>query len=81
MFWIQIPTTRENIADPDRALNLVRERMEAHAAKYPEGIASFRVQPPRNGPPIGKPVAIRIQSDEYATAKQIAEEMKAELAG
>ncbi|MEE9607569.1 MAG: efflux RND transporter permease subunit, partial [Myxococcota bacterium] len=80
MLWISFPSTRANVADPDRVLNLLRETFDAHARAHPEGIVSYRVQPPRNGPPIGKPVAIRIQSDEYAVAKQIAEQMKAELA-
>ena len=35
--------------------------------------------PPRNGPPIGKPVAVRIVSEDYTLAKQIAMDMKREL--
>jgi HAE1 family hydrophobic/amphiphilic exporter-1 len=80
MLWISFPNSRRNVADPNRVLDLVRERLESYRAGNPAGIASFRVQPPRNGPPIGKPVAIRIQSDDYAQAKQIADEMKSELA-
>jgi multidrug efflux pump subunit AcrB len=80
MLWISFPNSRRNVADPNRVLDLVRERLESYRAENPAGIASFRVQPPRNGPPIGKPVAIRIQSDDYAQAKQIADEMKSELA-
>ena len=80
ILWISFPNSRRNVADPDRVLDLVRERLESYRAQNPAGIASFRVQPPRNGPPIGKPVAIRIQSDDYAQAKQIADDMKSELA-
>ena len=79
MLWISFPNSYANIANPDRVLDLVRDRLDAYRAANPAGIASFRVQPPRNGPPIGKPVAIRIQSDDYAQAKQIAEEVKSEL--
>jgi HAE1 family hydrophobic/amphiphilic exporter-1 len=81
LLFVSFPNTHANIADPDRVLNLVRERLETFRAGHPEDIVNLRVTPPRNGPPIGKPVAIRIQSDDYAQAKRIAEEMKAELAG
>ena len=37
------------------------------------------VVPPRNGPPIGKPVAVRIFSEDYDLAKEIAGELKLEL--
>ncbi len=80
MLFVSFPITRQNLEEPTRVLNMVRERVDAYAAANPEGIVSLRVQSPRNGPPIGKPVAIRIQSNDYAEAKQIAEEMKAELA-
>jgi multidrug efflux pump subunit AcrB len=80
-FFISFPITRQNIADPGRVLKLVRAEVERFAAANAQRIEAIRVQPPRNGPPIGKPVAIRIQSEDYAQAKQIAEEMKGALAG
>jgi HAE1 family hydrophobic/amphiphilic exporter-1 len=80
ILYISFPNTHRNIADPDRMLGMVRERLEAFRAEHPHAIVNMRVSPPRNGPPIGKPVAIRIQSDDYDQAKSIAEEMKAELA-
>ena len=79
MFFISFPINRQNVANPKRVLNLVRARVDAWAAENAAHLEAVRVQPPRNGPPIGKPVAIRIQSDDYDEAKQIAEEMKAEL--
>jgi HAE1 family hydrophobic/amphiphilic exporter-1 len=80
ILYVSFPNTHENIADPDRVLNLVRGHLEAYRAEHPASIVNLRVAPPRNGPPIGKPVAIRIQSDDYDQAKEIAEEIKAELA-
>jgi len=66
--------------DPDAALRRVRERLEAYRDAHPDQIESLLVMPPRHGPPIGKPVAIRISADDYALAKLIAAEVKAELA-
>jgi HAE1 family hydrophobic/amphiphilic exporter-1 len=80
ILYITFPNSYDNIADPESVLRRVRERLEGYRAAHPEGIVNLRVAPPRNGPPIGKPVAIRIQSEDYDQSKQIAEEMKAELA-
>jgi HAE1 family hydrophobic/amphiphilic exporter-1 len=81
VLYLSFPNTRENIADPDRMLDLVRTQLDAYARANPEGLVNLLVNPPRDGPPIGKPVAIRIQSDSYRVAKEIAEGMKVELAG
>jgi HAE1 family hydrophobic/amphiphilic exporter-1 len=80
MLFISFEDTPQNVADPSRVMDLVRREMEAFAASHPDEVVSLRVFPPRQGPPIGKPVAIRIQSEDYDEAKQIAGEMKAELA-
>lgn len=79
VLYISFPNNSKNVADPDRVLNLVRGQLEAYQSAHPREVVSMRVSPPRNGPPIGKPVAIRIQSESYDEAKQIAEEMKGEL--
>ena len=62
-------------ADPERALAVTRERLEAYAASH-ENIVDLRVKPPRNGPPIGRPVAVRITSDDWSLNKSIALEMQ-----
>ena len=80
VLYLSFPNNPLNASDPDRVLNLVRRELEAYRDAHPESISNLRIAPPRNGPPIGKPVAIRIQSESYDRAKQIAEEMKAELA-
>jgi multidrug efflux pump subunit AcrB len=61
-------------------LRLVRDALEGFQEAHRQSIVALRVAPPRTGPPIGKPVAIRIQSERYDQAKRIAEEIKAELA-
>lgn len=79
-FYIRFPNTRGNIEHPERVLNLVRQRLEEAKAENPQGIESLRVAKPRQGPAIGRPVAIRIQTEDYDLAKQLAEEVKSELA-
>jgi HAE1 family hydrophobic/amphiphilic exporter-1 len=77
--FISFPPTRQNIENPDRVLKLVRERLEEFRRESPGGIENLLVFPPRNGPPVGRPVAIRIQAESYDLAKRIADDVKAEL--
>jgi HAE1 family hydrophobic/amphiphilic exporter-1 len=79
ILYTSFPNTPDNVANPARVLHLIRDVLAAHHAKHPEEIKNLRVVPPRNGPLIGKPIAIRILSDDYDEAKEIANEMKAEL--
>ncbi len=80
VLFISVPSTLANIEDPQRVLNIVKRRLvDEHWAESGGEIENLLVMPPRNGPPIGRPVAIRIQADRYDTAKQIAEEVKREL--
>ena len=58
----------------------VRDLLSNYRSQNPYGIENITVMPPRNGPPIGKPVAVRIVTEEYDLAKQIAMDMKLELA-
>jgi len=80
ILYLSFPNTRENAADPNRVLTLVRKEVERYRDANADRVVSIRVAPPRNGPPIGKPVAIRIMSESYDEAKEIAAEMKAVLA-
>ena len=80
VLYLSFANTRENAADPNRVLTLVRSELERFRDANVDRVVSLRVAPPRNGPPIGKPVAIRIQSESYDEAKEIAAEMKAALA-
>lgn len=77
--FVSFPDTPENTDDPGRVTRVVRERLDAFRRAHPVGIENLLVMPPRNGPPIGKPVAIRIQADDYTLAKQVSAEMKAQL--
>jgi HAE1 family hydrophobic/amphiphilic exporter-1 len=79
LFFVEFPNTRQNVADPGRVLELVRASVLETAEADPTGIENLFVAPPRNGPPIGSPVAIRVQAEDYDLAKRVAEELKAEL--
>ena len=46
----------------------------------PEDIVTLRVESERYGPPVGRPVEVRIQSEDFAVNKKIAEEIKTYLA-
>jgi HAE1 family hydrophobic/amphiphilic exporter-1 len=81
VLFVEFPNTRQNIANPERLLRMVRTEVEATVAADPRGIENVTVAAPRNGPPIGTPVAIRVQADDYDLAKQVAEEVKADLRG
>jgi len=70
----------ENVAEPGRMVRLVREVLEEHRREHPDDLEELVVVPPRNGPPIGKPVAVRVVTDDYDLAKQIAMQIKLELA-
>ena len=79
VFYISFKDSEENIADPGRMVGLVRQTLEAYRAENPYGIEKMIVVPPRNGPPIGKPVAVRVIAEDYDRAKQVAANIKLEL--
>ena len=77
VLFLSIPSSRSNAADPDLML---RDLRELYADFTHPGLDSLLIMPPRNGPGIGKPVAIRIQSENYDTAKLVSAEMQNVLA-
>ncbi len=79
VFYVSFKNSPENIAEPGRMVRLVRRELNAYREEHPFGIQKLIVVPPRNGPPIGKPVAVRIFSEDYDLAKEIAGELKLEL--
>jgi len=80
ILYIGYPNSPENLEDPTRMLRVVRRELEAYVERAkPPGLETYIVSMPRQGPPIGKPVAIRVQSDDYRVGKLIAGEIQAEL--
>jgi len=66
----------EYILAPENAVALVQERLDRVREANRKEMVELRALPPRSGPPVGKPVAVRLQGDDYAVSKSIAREMK-----
>jgi HAE1 family hydrophobic/amphiphilic exporter-1 len=80
MITIAIPQSERNQLAPEEVLFRVKADLSELAALYPDDIVSIRVESQRNGPPVGRPVEVRIQSEDFATNKAIAGELKSYLA-
>ncbi len=79
---VQLAGTGKAEADSGAIASELRERIQVHLDQHPElPIESFRVWAPRSGPPIGKPVTIRIDHPDFAASMVLAEEYKAFLGG
>jgi HAE1 family hydrophobic/amphiphilic exporter-1 len=66
----------EFILAPERAIALVEARIDRVREAHPEEVVELRALAPRNGPPVGKPIAVRLQGYDYAVTKSIAREME-----
>ncbi len=78
---VQLADTEEVTADPDVVANQIRDAIQAYVDANPDsGVQSFRVWTPQDGPPIGKPVAIRIETNDLSAAKRLSEKYKYRLA-
>jgi HAE1 family hydrophobic/amphiphilic exporter-1 len=77
---VQLARTTALGADTVAAANVLRTAIEDYLAANPDcGVVAFRVIAPRTGPPVGKPVSIRIESPDFKTAKLLAEQYKTRL--
>ncbi len=77
-FLIMAPTDENRMA-PEDVLFRVRDSLDAFRRDNGKGIVDLRVAAEQDGPPIGPPVEVRIQSDDYELSKSIAEQMTAFL--
>ncbi len=60
----------------------IRQLIETYLQAHPDsGVESFNVWAPRSGPPVGKPVSIRIESPDFVEAKLLADRYKSRLSG
>ena len=79
LIYVAIAQTEANQLNPEAVLYRVREAMAELRRERPEGIVELRVEPQPYGPPIGRPVEARIQSEDFALNERLAEEIKAYL--
>ncbi len=77
---VAIRQTEANQLRPEAVLQRIDEDLRRFREENPEGIVELRVEPERYGPPVGRPVEVRIQSEDFAVNKLIADELKAYLA-
>ncbi|MCH7526536.1 MAG: efflux RND transporter permease subunit, partial [Planctomycetes bacterium] len=78
---VQLASTRQVAADPVEVANHLRIQIQRYVEAHPDcGVQSFKVWAPQDGPPIGKPVAIRIECPDFAEGKMLAERYKLRLA-
>jgi HAE1 family hydrophobic/amphiphilic exporter-1 len=80
--WVDVTTEVSKSSDPAKIINDVRTALNDYLKAHPEsGIESIRAWPIRDGPPVGKPVAIRIEHPDYDYARLIADQVRARLEG
>ncbi len=78
--WVELSQQAQEKRDPEAVMNAVRDALLAWMARTPDhGIESIRVWPIQDGPPVGKPVAIRVEHNDYGVAAGIAERIKGRL--
>lgn len=76
---IAIPQTERNQLAPEKVLKRVQDNFGEFASLHPDDVVNLRVESQRNGPPIGRPVEVRVQSEDFAVNKAIADELKVYL--
>ena len=79
MSMVELADNEQNRLAPERALAAVREELAEFAAEHPDSVRELRADADRNGPPIGRPVEVRIQSEDFALNQAIADDVKAYL--
>jgi HAE1 family hydrophobic/amphiphilic exporter-1 len=79
MTVLTMAATDDTTREPERVLFRMQERIEEYARANPRGIVDLRAQAEQDGPPVGPPVEVRLQGDDYALGKAVAGEMRAFL--
>jgi len=77
MAWVE--DTEEYRMEPMMAVHHVQEVLDRFQQQHPAEVVRLEAVPPRNGPPVGRPVAVRILTDDYQLAKSISLELQAFL--
>ncbi|MCK4626859.1 MAG: efflux RND transporter permease subunit, partial [Phycisphaerae bacterium] len=80
--WLDVAQNTGNYRDPTDVTRDVRQALMNYVSAHPGcGIKNLRVWSIRDGPPVGKPVAIRVEHSSYEAARRVAERIKSELQG
>jgi len=78
--WIELEQAATKNYDPEAVMRQIRKKLvtfiDAHAELNIENMKIWAIQ---DGPPLGKPVAIRIEHPDYSVAGQIARQVKERL--
>jgi HAE1 family hydrophobic/amphiphilic exporter-1 len=70
---VQLADTPQVRSDPDAVSRRLRSEIEAYLSNHPDSrLESFKIWARQDGPPVGKPVDIRIETDDFAEAKRLA---------
>jgi HAE1 family hydrophobic/amphiphilic exporter-1 len=77
LIYVAITQNEANQLKPKGVLDRVDEQMRQLRAERPEGIVELRVEPQPHGPPVGRPIEARIQSEDFALNQSLADEIKA----
>lgn len=78
--WIDVNTESTHYIDPARIMNNVRGALTAFLDDHPQcPVENLRVWPLRDGPPVGKPVSIRLEHPDYAELRRLADRIEDRL--
>ncbi len=78
--WVDVAQGKGGQPDPEVVMNDVRAALNRYVEAHPDcGVENLRVWPIRDGPPVGKPISIRVEHPDYAIAGEISEKIKARL--
>jgi HAE1 family hydrophobic/amphiphilic exporter-1 len=80
LITVAIRQTEENRLRPEATLQRIKADIERFAEEEQDGIVALRIEPAPYGPPVGRPVEVRIQSEDFSINKTIADELKVYLA-
>ncbi|MBN1344943.1 MAG: efflux RND transporter permease subunit [Phycisphaerae bacterium] len=79
--WMELTQTEEAQRAPEAIVRRVDKAIRDHLAKTDNrDVQSVHMWPAQSGPPLGKPVAIRIDYHDLAVSRQVADEIEAFLA-
>ncbi|MEZ6086269.1 MAG: efflux RND transporter permease subunit [Phycisphaerae bacterium] len=78
--WIDVTTDTSRGNDPVDIINDIRKELLAYIDSHPDCLVeTLQVWPIRDGPPVGKPVAIRVEHPDYDVALGVVEQIRERL--